>query len=267
MSPDGHGSSAMTKTKPIAAVAVALAALVALSGLVAAGYGPAATTAADESTTQGDWDEDDLNAALDRLQERYDLTDEQVSQLRETIESELEEGAEPLEIRDAVIDQLEAFGIEDPQVTPSDDAEARNDTVPAPAFDRLQERYDLTDEQVADLRETVQSMMDDGANRTAIHEAIVEKLESFGVEDPDLGPQAAWSNGDAAGAPWGLFGFGPHASGQGSGQHGNGNGPGNGPHGHGPGNGAGNGHGGTGNATAGGGPGQGLGPGNAAGGR
>ncbi|MFT4891647.1 MAG: hypothetical protein ACI9YT_002581, partial [Halobacteriales archaeon] len=131
----------------------------------------------------------------------------------------------------------------------------------------LQERYDLTDEQVADLRETVQSMMDDGANRTAIHEAIVEKLESFGVEDPDLGPQAAWSNGDAAGAPWGLFGFGPHASGQGSGQHGNGNGPGNGPHGHGPGNGAGNGHGGTGNATAGGGPGQGLGPGNAAGGR
>ncbi|MFW5896038.1 MAG: hypothetical protein ACOCUA_01495 [archaeon] len=243
----------MTKIKPIAAVAVALAALVALSGLVAAGYGPGTTTAADESNAQADWDEDDVDAMLDRLQERYDLTDEQVSQLRETIESELEDGAAPLDIRDAVIAQLEEFGIEDPQVGPPTDAQARNasnGTVPDPAFDRLQERYDLTDEQVTDLRETVESMIDDGANRTAIHDAIVEKLEEFGVEDPELGPQAAWQNGDASGAPWGLFGFGPHANGQGSG------------HGHGPhGDGAGNG-----NATAGG-PGAGHGPGNGPGGR
>ncbi|MEF8757035.1 MAG: hypothetical protein V5A33_02250 [Halobacteriales archaeon] len=249
----------MTK-KTIAVVAVALAALVALSGLVAAGYGPGSSTAADESNAQADWDEDTVDAMLDRLQERYDLTDEQVSELRETIESKLEADAGPLEIRDAVIEQLEAFGIDDPQVGPPEDAGARNDTAPAPAFDRLQERYDLTDEQVTDLRETVESMVDEGANRSEIHDAIVEKLESFGVEDPELGPQAAWSNGDAAGAPWGLFGFGPHANGQGGGH---GHGPGSGPHG----NGAGNGHGGNGNATAGGGPGQGLGPGNGAGGR
>ena len=255
MPPECLRSDAMTKIKPIAAVAVALAALVALSGLVAAGIGPGGTTAADESTTQGDWDEDDIDAMLEQLQERYDLTDEQVAQLRETIESELEADERPLAIRDAVIAQLEEFGIEDPELGPPADR-PRDGTVPDPAFDRLQERYDLTDEQVADLRETVESMIDDGANRTAIHDAIVEKLESFGVEDPELGPRAAWQNGNASDAPWGLFGFGPQANGQGSGQHG-----------HGPGNGAGNGHGGNANASAGGGPGQGYGPGDGAGGR
>ncbi|MFQ3293974.1 MAG: hypothetical protein ACI9PP_002085 [Halobacteriales archaeon] len=228
---DGLGSSAMTTIKPIAGVAVALAALVALSGLVAAGIGPGVTNAADESTTQTDWDEDDIDAMLDRLQDRYNLTEEQVTQLRETVESELDAGAEPIEIRNTVIDQLEAFGIEDPQLGPPDDRASRNDTVPDPAFDRLQERYDLTEEQATDLRETVESMIDEGANRTAMHDAIVDKLESFGVEDPDLGPQAAWDHDDAADAPWGLFGFGPHANGQGNGQQGHG--PGNGPHGHG----------------------------------
>ena len=257
----------MKKIKPIAAVAVVLAALVALSGLVAAGYGPAATNAADESTTQGDWDQDDVDAMLERLQERYDLTDEQVAQLRDTIEAELEADERPLAIRDAVIAQLEEFGIEDPDVGPPTDAQARNGTVPDRAFERLQERYDLTDEQVTDLRETVESMIDDGANRTAIHDTIVEKLEEFGVEDPELGPRAAWQNGNASDAPWGLFGFGPHANGQGSGH---GHGPGSGPHGHGSGNGPqGNGAGnGPGNGYAGaGGPGQGHGPGDGSCGR
>lgn len=263
MSPDGHGSDAMTK-KSIAAVAVALAALVALSGLVAAGYGPGNSTAADESNAQADWDEDAVDRALERLQERYDLTDEQVAQLRETIEAELEADARPYEIRDAVIAQLESFGIEDPELGPPADAGARNGTVPDPAFDRLQERYDLTEEQVADLRETVESMIDEGANRTAIHDAIVEKLESFGVEDPELGPRAAWQNGNASGAPWGLFGFGPHANGQGSGQHAHG--PGHGPR-HGPGHGHGGNGNGIGNASAGSGPGAGYGPGGGAGDR
>jgi len=263
----------MTKLKSIAVLAVALAAIVGLSGLVAAGFGPDATTAADESTTQGDWDEDDLDATLERLQERYDLTDEQVSRLRETIESKLEADAGPMEIRDAVIAQLEAFGVEDPELGPPEDADVRNETVPGSAFDRLEERYDLTDEQVADLRETVESMIDDGANRSEIHDAVVEKLESFGVEDPELGPRAAWHNGNASGAPWGLFGFGPHADGQDSGHHGHGHGyghgPGGGPHGngHGHGDGPGNGPGSNANAGAGGGPEQGYGPGDGAGDR
>lgn len=56
--------------------------------------------------------------------------------------------------------------------------------------DRFQERFNLTDDEVAEIRETVQSMIDDGAPRGEIHETVTEMLEEFGVDDPELGPVA-----------------------------------------------------------------------------
>jgi hypothetical protein len=244
----------MKPIKPIAGVAIALAAIVLVSGLVAAGFGPGAAGTDANAPADDRWSDERIDEMLERLQERFDLTDEQVAELRATIEEKLEAGAAPLEIRDAVIDTLESFGIEDPEIGPpadrgqhrwTDDADA----APGPAYDRLQERFDLTDDQIAEIRATVESMLDDGADRAAIHDAIVEKLEEFGIEDPQLGPRAAWG-GQTDGVPWGTWGNdngprnGHHGHGPGNGQHGHGpNGNGNGPWSNGNGNGNGTGQG------------------------
>ena len=196
----------MKRIKPIAGVAIALAAIVLVSGLVAAGFGPGAAGDTANAPADDRWSDERIDEMLERLQERFDLTDEQVAELRATIEEKLEADAAPLEIRDAVIDKLESFGIEDPEIGPpadrgqnrwTDDADA----APGPAYDRLQERFDLTDDQIAEIRDTVETMVEDGADRGAIHDAIVAKLEDFGIEDPELGPPGdrgrnSWADGN-----------------------------------------------------------------------
>ena len=54
------------------------------------------------------------------------------------------------------------------------------------ALDALAERYDLTDEQVAELEALVLEMRANGASVTEIREAVRERLVAFGVPEGDL---------------------------------------------------------------------------------
>jgi hypothetical protein len=57
-------------------------------------------------------------------------------------------------------------------------------------LDVFQERFDLTDEQMAEIREAVLEKIDEGADREEIRDTVLAKLAAFGVEDPELGPYA-----------------------------------------------------------------------------
>lgn len=102
-------------------------------------------------------------------------------------------------------------------------------------LDAFQNRFNLTDDQVEQIRAEVTAMIDDGADREEIRDTVTEMLVEFGVEDPALGPGA---NGDQHLGPFGNAdgtGYGP-SNGPGDGYgpgNGAGNGPGNG-HGAGP---------------------------------
>ncbi|MFB6133145.1 MAG: hypothetical protein ABEJ44_07065 [Halanaeroarchaeum sp.] len=86
-------------------------------------------------------------------------------------------------------------------------------------LDLFQDRFNLTDEQVTDIRTEVQSMIEDGATREEIRATVTEMLASYGVANPTLGPPAD-----------GRLGAGPFGQGTGDGT-GFGGGPGAGPHG------------------------------------
>ncbi|MFB6093621.1 MAG: hypothetical protein ABEJ77_01600 [Halanaeroarchaeum sp.] len=59
----------------------------------------------------------------------------------------------------------------------------------------FQERFDLTDRQVAEIRSAVQAELQDGASPEAVRETVRAMLESFGVTDPTLGPPADGGQG------------------------------------------------------------------------
>lgn len=63
-------------------------------------------------------------------------------------------------------------------------------------LDRFQARFDLTDEQLAELRADVSAMILDGADHDAVQAEILTMLEQFGVEDPALGPMVGVPLGD-----------------------------------------------------------------------
>ncbi|KXB07441.1 hypothetical protein AKJ51_01300 [candidate division MSBL1 archaeon SCGC-AAA382A20] len=56
-----------------------------------------------------------LEAKLDMLAERFDLTDEQVKEIEEKISTAIEEGTEPYEVREEVMSILEDYGVEIPE--------------------------------------------------------------------------------------------------------------------------------------------------------
>jgi hypothetical protein len=55
-------------------------------------------------------------------------------------------------------------------------------------LDAFQDRFDLTDEEMTEIRTAVNEALADGADRTEVRAVVLEKLEAFGVEDPGLGP-------------------------------------------------------------------------------
>lgn len=72
-------------------------------------------------------------------------------------------------------------------------------------LDRFQERFQLTDREMAQLRDRVQALHADGADPAEIRAVVTEMLRSFGVDDPQLGPQGDHRRG----------GIGPHRGGHG----------------------------------------------------
>lgn len=80
-------------------------------------------------------------------------------------------------------------------------------------LDMFQERFDLTDDQVATIREEVTRQIETDATPEEIRTTVSDMLADYGVEDPTLGPPA---DGRQAAGPGGQ------ANGAG---HGQGNGP------------------------------------------
>lgn len=63
-------------------------------------------------------------------------------------------------------------------------------------LDRFQDRFDLTDAQMEQLRTDVVAMIEDGEDHDAIRAYVVTTLEAFDVENPALGPTADRQMGD-----------------------------------------------------------------------
>ena len=94
-------------------------------------------------------------------------------------------------------------------------------------LDRFQTRFGLTDVQMDEIQTSVVEALDEGAGRTEIRSIVSEKLESFGVDDPDLGPTDDLGRGDGHNGPNGdgAGRQGPHGGqGNGSGPYGPGDG-------------------------------------------
>ncbi|KXB06946.1 hypothetical protein AKJ54_00925 [candidate division MSBL1 archaeon SCGC-AAA382K21] len=69
-------------------------------------------------------------------------------------------------------------------------------------LERFQERFDLSNEQMTQLQEKVQSMIEEGADRVEIGNVIRSQLESWGIESPELmgeGPHGPNAGGQGFG--------------------------------------------------------------------
>lgn len=120
-------------------LAVALVGVLAFSGLAAAtgnvglysgvsekagnSFGPAAAAGGDRPLegSNSPWVGEDER--LERFQERFDLTDEQVDEIQVAVEDAVDDGATREDIRATVMDMLEAYGVEAPTLGPPGDAE------------------------------------------------------------------------------------------------------------------------------------------------
>jgi DNA-binding transcriptional regulator YhcF (GntR family) len=104
-----------------------------------------------------------------------DLTKEQREAVREMIKEMRDQSATREEIRAAVVEMLEGYGIEVPEDWPGPFGFG-----PGPGgFWR-----DLTDEQRQAVREMIREMRSQGATREEIHAAVAEMLEGYGIEQP-----------------------------------------------------------------------------------
>lgn len=170
-------------------LAIALAALVVSAGLA----GVVAATDERNRTTEHEPHDGALDHALDALAERYDLTDGQVAELEPLVLEMRADGASTAEIREAVLEKLLAFGVPEADLPGGDrDAVDRRD-VDRP--DRrggdgrvawLVDYLGLTDEQVAELRETVREARENGAYPAEVRVAVLEQLRSYGYTDAEL---------------------------------------------------------------------------------
>jgi DNA-binding transcriptional MerR regulator len=117
-----------------------------------------------------------LGAFADSL----DLTDDQRETLRETAAEARERGAYPAEVRVAVLDELREFGYTDAEIR----AALLDGRVAA-----IGHRYDLTDEQSAEVRATVADLREDGAFHVEIRAAVIDLLREYGALPADTPPE------------------------------------------------------------------------------
>jgi DNA-binding transcriptional regulator YhcF (GntR family) len=105
-----------------------------------------------------------------------ELTEEQREAIHDTVMEMREAGASREEVREAVREMLEGYGIELPGHGPEH---------PGP-HGKLGEL--LNEEQRQEVHDMVMEMREAGASREEIHEAVRAKLEGYGIELPEHGP-------------------------------------------------------------------------------
>lgn len=104
-----------------------------------------------------------------------DLTDEQRAELQETVTQLREDGATPDEIRQAVIDELEAYGVD------TDELAAHADHSTKHVQSGSHERMNLTEEQRAEREDMAQQLLEDGASMEEIRQTIQNERMSHGM--------------------------------------------------------------------------------------
>lgn len=114
-----------------------------------------------------------------RLEVRVGLDDARADELGTEVVELRRDGASGPEIREHVRDRLDDWGID---VDGDRDGHARLDR----ALDHLQGRYDLTDDEVDELRDLAIEMHEDGATRGEIKHALVHEAQDLdGSPDDD----------------------------------------------------------------------------------
>jgi DNA-binding transcriptional MerR regulator len=120
-----------------------------------------------------------------------DLTDEQKEAVWEKIKEMRDQGATREEIRTAIVEMLESYGIDAPEDWPGPRGFGHR---------RGGLMSDLTDEQKEAVWDKIREMRDQDATREEIRTAIVEMLESYGIDAPE-----DWPGPRGFGHPWGGF--------------------------------------------------------------
>jgi len=135
------------------------------SGLIAQGHGPGNRPGHGPGMTNGHGPGHGIFRQL---------TEEQRDAIRQMVDQMREDGATREEIHDAVMAQLEEWGVELPE----------RDGFRHQLRQVMQE---LTPEQRQQVRQTIRRMRHAGASREEIREAVIALLEEFGVELPGSG--------------------------------------------------------------------------------
>lgn len=182
-------------TLPSAAALAALVVLAGVGGVVAADpttVSPTATPTAVENATNATPNEPttvppDRDGSFEtRLAERlshFDLTDGQVRTIVNEAVRLRDDGASRMVIRSSVVMNLYRFGVDAPFLYADDgDDPTAADRIAA----KLGERFDLTDEQVAEIAATIERMHANGASRAEIYRAVHALLVDYGVDEDEL---------------------------------------------------------------------------------
>lgn len=178
-------------TLPSAAALAVLVLVAGIGGVVAADptAAPTAATTAVENATDAEptaippESNGTFEARLAHRLGQFDLTDEQVRVIVTEAVRLRDDGASRLVIRSSIVMHLYEFGVDAPFLYAND-----GDGLPAADrhAERLGARFDLADEQVAEIAMTIERMHADGATRAEIYRAVGELLVSYGVDEDEI---------------------------------------------------------------------------------
>jgi Spy/CpxP family protein refolding chaperone len=132
---------------------------------------------------------------------QFDLTDEQIAEIRALVEEMRADGASREEIHEAVREKLLAFGVTEAELEaarPPASAKrfrgrpggAKGRKPPRdPTVEGLTERFELTEAEAETVVAEVTRMREAGASPREIHARVRDLLESYGVDVPKDGPR------------------------------------------------------------------------------
>ncbi len=108
-----------------------------------------------------------------------DLTDDQKQQIQKLVETMREDGASREEINEAVLQQLEEWGIDTSNMQTNWTGEDHREPRGAHLLDQL------TEEQRDQLQQKIQELRDSGTSREQIRDMVHAQLEEWGIDIPE----------------------------------------------------------------------------------
>lgn len=176
-------------TLPTASALAVLLVLSGIAGVVAADPTNATTTAVEQTAVEPDpatarMPAIDGPSFEERLAERlggFDLTDGQIRTIVNEAVRLRDDGASRLVVRSSIVMNLYGYGVDAPFLY------AGGSSSPGERIaERLGERFDLTDDQVAEIAHTIDRLHADGASRVEIYRAVRALLVEYGVDEDEV---------------------------------------------------------------------------------